>query len=62
MSTTTSTKTADDKAVASIIVAMHQALSRNIPELRDRFLADQTPEIRDGYWLELADARETLGL
>lgn len=62
MATSTSTKTADDKAVASILIAMHTALSRNIPELRDRFLADQTPEIRDGYWLELADAYETLGL
>jgi hypothetical protein len=57
-----STATEDEKATAAIIVAMHQMLSRNIPELRDRFLADQTPEIRDGYWCELADARELLGL
>lgn len=56
------TATADEKATASILIAMHVALSRNIPELRDRFLADQTPEIRDGYWCELADARELLGL
>jgi hypothetical protein len=56
------TATEDQKATAVIIVAMHQMLSRNIPELRDRFLADQTPEIKDGYWLELADARELLGL
>jgi hypothetical protein len=60
--TATSTATADERATAAIIVAMHQMLSRNIPELRDRFLADQTPEIRDGYWLELADARELLDL
>jgi hypothetical protein len=58
----TSTATEDEKATAAIIVAMHQMLSRNIPELRDRFLADQTPEVKDGYWLELADARELLGL
>jgi hypothetical protein len=56
------TATEDEKATAAIIVAMHQMLSRNIPELRDRFLADQTPEVKDGYWLELADARELLGL
>ncbi|MFI7452316.1 hypothetical protein ACIBQX_32815 [Nonomuraea sp. NPDC049714] len=56
------TPTADEKATASILIAMHTALSRNIPELRDRFLADQTPEIRDGYWCELADARELLDL
>jgi hypothetical protein len=58
----TSTATEDEKATAAIIVAMHQMLSRNIPELRDRFLADQTPEVKDGYWLELADARELLDL
>jgi hypothetical protein len=56
------TATEDEKATAAILVAMHQMLSRNIPELRDRFLADQTPEVKDGYWLELADARELLGL
>jgi hypothetical protein len=56
------TATADEKATASILIAMHTALSRNIPELRDRFLRDQTPEIRDSYWIELGEARDLLDL
>ncbi|WP_336208212.1 hypothetical protein [Nonomuraea sp. LPB2021202275-12-8] len=45
----------------ALLVALADLIGMNV-EMRADFLAHQTPAMRDGFWMELAEAKTRLGI
>lgn len=51
----------DERAADVLLVALSRLLERNVP-MRDEFLRETTPEIRDSYHVEVQEAKARLGI